>query len=230
MSANQSSQPFVRTIDRLVGSCFPIFRLIDRLKERLAESIVLTNEINHVRTRTHGEVSANHKLQTVRSNDRSFQPIVCRKRCTWAFAFRFYFRGVCHMKTRLLDLYSGTHSVGNVAQELGYNVTSLDLQGADIECNVLEWNYTDYEPGYFDIIWASPPCETFSTVRRSNIGRNGYTHESIEKDMLERGVPILRKTEQIIKYFEPKLWFMENPQTGKMKDFVDPSINFYDVD
>ena len=23
---------------------------------------------------------------------------------------------------------------------------------------------------------------------------------------------------------------MENPQTGKMKDFVDPSINFYDVD
>ena len=55
---------------------------------------------------------------------------------------------------RMLDLYSGTHSVGNVAQELGYNVTSLDLQGADIECNVLEWNYTDYEPGYFDIIWA----------------------------------------------------------------------------
>ena len=130
----------------------------------------------------------------------------------------------------MLDLYSGTHSVGRVAQELGYNVTSLDLQGADIECNVLEWNYTDYEPGYFDIIWASPPCETFSTVRRSNIGRNGYTHESIEKDMLERGVPILRKTEEIIKYFEPKLWFMENPQTGKMKDFVDPSINFYDVD
>ena len=130
----------------------------------------------------------------------------------------------------MLDLYAGTHSVGKVAQELGYNVTSLDLQGADIECNVLEWNYTDYEPGYFDIIWASPPCETFSTVRRSNIGRNGYTHESIEKDMLERGVPILRRTEEIIQYFEPKLWFMENPQTGKMKDFVDPSINFYDVD
>ena len=45
-----------------------------------------------------------------------------------------------------------------------------------------------------------------------------------------RRVPILRKTEQIIKYFEPKLWFMENPQTGKMKDFVDTSTNFYDVD
>ena len=59
---------------------------------------------------------------------------------------------------RMLDLYSGTHSVGRVAQELGYNVTSLDLQGADIECNVLEWNYTDYKPGYFDIIWASPPA------------------------------------------------------------------------
>ena len=48
--------------------------------------------------------------------------------------------------------------------------------------------------------------------------------------MLERGVPILRKTEEIIQYFEPRLWFIENPQTGKMKDFIDPSVNFYDVD
>ena len=47
--------------------------------------------------------------------------------------------------------------------------------------------------------------------------------------MLERGVPILRKTEEIIQYFEPRLWFIENPQTGKMKDFIDPSVNFYDV-
>ena len=109
-------------------------------------------------------------------------------------------------------------------------MTSLDLHGADINCDVLTWYYKSYPPNYFDVIWASPPCETFSTVRRSNIGRNGYTHESIEKDMLERGVPLLRRTEEIIQYFKPKLWFMENPQTGKMKDFVDPSINFYDVD
>ena len=101
------------------------------------------------------------------------------------------------MRSMLLDLYAGTHSVSAVAQALGYNVVSLDLHGADINCDVLTWDYKSYPPGYFDVIWASPPCETFSTVRRSNIGRNGYTHESLEKDMLERGVPILRRTEEI---------------------------------
>lgn len=30
---------------------------------------------------------------------------------------------------KLLELFSGTHSVGNVAKELGWDVVSLDLQG-----------------------------------------------------------------------------------------------------
>jgi adenine-specific DNA methylase len=33
---------------------------------------------------------------------------------------------------RLLELFSGTGSVGTVAKELGYNVVSLDLKKADI--------------------------------------------------------------------------------------------------
>ena len=57
---------------------------------------------------------------------------------------------------------------------------------ATICCDVLEWDYKVYPVGSFDVVWASPPCETFSSVRRSNIGRNGYTRESIERDMLER--------------------------------------------
>jgi hypothetical protein len=131
---------------------------------------------------------------------------------------------------RLLDLFAGTHSVGKVARELGYNVVSLDLADASICCNVLVWEYEKFPVGYFDVIWCSPPCETFSIVRRSNVGRNGYTRESLEKDMLECGVPILRKTQEIINYFKPRYWFMENPQTGRMKEFVDASINYYDVD
>ena len=98
------------------------------------------------------------------------------------------------MGKMLLDMFSGTHSVGKVAHDLGYDVVSLDLADATICCDVLEWDYTQYPVGYFDVVWASPPCETFSSVRRSNIGRNGYTRESIEHDMLERGVPILPLT------------------------------------
>eukprot|EP00966_Prymnesium_polylepis_P222682 5151391-Prymnesium_polylepis.2 len=133
---------------------------------------------------------------------------------------------------RLLDLFSGTHSVGKVAQELGFDVTSLDLHGADINQDVLTWDYTKYPQNYFDIVWASPPCDTFSMVKRTNIGRNGYTHESVERDMLGRGVPILRKTEEIIDYFSPRLWFIENPDSGRMKDFIilKYALKYYVVD
>jgi hypothetical protein len=134
------------------------------------------------------------------------------------------------MKPRALDLFSGTHSVGKVAQELGYDALSLDLANADICCDILDWEYTEYPPGYFDIIWASPCCRYFSQVRRCNIGRNGYTHASIEDDIITKAVPLLRKTEEIIRYFKPRLWFIENPSTSRIKDFIDPSVNTYTVD
>ena len=137
---------------------------------------------------------------------------------------------------RVLELFSGTHSVGKVAKELGYEVLSLDMDGnADINIDILDWDYKQYPVGYFDVIWASPPCNTFSHLRRSWIGRKLkyfgdviVTAEMLDNDMMQVGVPILRKTEEIINYFNPDLYFMENPKTGKMKDFV--TRPFYDVD
>ena len=136
---------------------------------------------------------------------------------------------------RVLELFSGTHSVGKVCQEKGWEVISLDLKGADINKNILDWDYTEYPIGYFDLIWASPPCDSFSQLRRTWIGRklkchNGLvcTKELLQKDIDEIGLPILRKTEEIIDYFKPKYYFLENPQTGKMKDYIDRP--YYDVD
>ena len=129
---------------------------------------------------------------------------------------------------RLLELFSGTKSVGKVAEQLGYEVISLDLKNADINTDILDWDYTIYPIGYFDVIWASPPCDTFSFLKLSNVGRHGHTRESIQRDIDNIGVPILRKTEEIIDYFKPKYYFMENPQTGRMKEYVNKP--FYDVD
>ena len=136
---------------------------------------------------------------------------------------------------KVLELFSGTGSVGKVCKELGYEVISLDLKGADINMNILDFDETKYDVGYFDIIWASPPCDTFSQLRFCRIGgklnsHNGEicTREMIDKDMIEIGLPILRKTEQIIDYLQPKLWYIENPQTGRMKQFIDRP--YYDVD
>lgn len=139
---------------------------------------------------------------------------------------------------RLLELFSGTHSIGKVAKELGWDVISLDLDDATINCDILEWDYkVDYKPGDFDVIWASPPCTTFSMLRRSWIGKSMkafgmdtiVTAEMLYDDMIENGLPILRKTEEIIDHFQPKYWFIENPRTGKMKDYITEK-DYYDVD
>ena len=42
------------------------------------------------------------------------------------------------------------------------------------------------------------------------------------------GIPILRKTEEIINYFNPTYYFIETPQTGMMKEYIDKP--YYDVD
>ena len=46
---------------------------------------------------------------------------------------------------KLLELFSGTGSVGNVAKTLGWEVVSLDLKNADINEDILEWDYKKYE-------------------------------------------------------------------------------------
>ena len=78
---------------------------------------------------------------------------------------------------KLLELFSGTKSVGKVAEQLGYEVTSLDLKNADINCDIMNWNYTD-------VIWASPPCTEYScakTVGVKNIDKaNDIVSRTIE--------------------------------------------------
>ena len=124
---------------------------------------------------------------------------------------------------KLLELFSGTGSVGKVARPLGYEVVSLDLKNADINCDIMTWDYRQFKPGEFDIIWASPPCTSFSIMQRMHMEAEAW-----EARIQREGLPILRRTQEIIDYFKPKLWFIENPQTGRMKEFLD--LPFYDVD
>ena len=137
---------------------------------------------------------------------------------------------------KLLDLFSGGKSVTRVAESLGYTVTTLDINKnyePDIIANVLDFNYREaFKPGDFDVVWASPPCDTFSAARRSNIGRMVFnemmTNERIVRDREALGVPLLRRTQEIIEYLQPKMWFMENPYTGSMKDYITEKPNVFD--
>jgi len=154
---------------------------------------------------------------------------------------------------RLLELFSGTHSIGFIAKSRGFEITSLDrdLDGKssiyDYESNnhlkedILTWDYKQFPVGYFDIITASPVCLFWSNLRNTWIGRKCksihptdiITKEHILNDIENKGVPMIKKTMEIIEYFNPKFFWIENPQTGKMKNYFDieyPYIPYYDID
>lgn len=123
---------------------------------------------------------------------------------------------------KILELFSGTKSVSKALPDL--DITSLDIlpkHSPTIVCNILEWDYTTYTPGSFDIIWASPPCIEYSILK----------HNTKMATDLSGADMIVKKTLEIIDYFKPKKWFIENPQTGllKKRPFM-ASIPFYDVD
>jgi hypothetical protein len=106
---------------------------------------------------------------------------------------------------RMLDLFSGTGSVGQVYKDRGWEVITLDMDpkhGADIREDVLTWRYTQYPPGYFHTIAAGIPCTEFSQALTTR-----------PRDM-EKGDALAQKALEIIRYFQPQRWFMENPRNG----------------
>ena len=127
---------------------------------------------------------------------------------------------------RVLELFSGTGSVGKVCIELGWDVLRLDKDGnADITIDILDWTPPEE---FFDVIWASPPCHTFSHLRKSWIGRQNktfgdktITREMLHKDMIQNGLPILHKTLDVIAELNPTYWFIENPFSSEMKNYID---------
>jgi len=122
---------------------------------------------------------------------------------------------------KLLELFAGTGSVGNVARLMGMEVVSLDRDmDADIKIDIMDWDYkTAFQPGHFDIIWASPPCTEYSAAK--TIGTRD----------IEGSNKVVQRTIDIINYLQPTWWMMENPQSGKLK--LQPMMQdflFYDVD
>jgi len=125
---------------------------------------------------------------------------------------------------RLLELFSGTKSVSKAVGNRFDEIVSLDVLekfNPSICSDILSWDYTQYPPGYFDAIWASPPCTEYSKMK--NI--SGATRN------LELADSIVKRTIEIIEYFNPTKFFIENPQTGLLKDrdFM-LGIPFTDVD
>ena len=111
---------------------------------------------------------------------------------------------------RLSELFRGTTSIGCAFESQGFEVVSLDRDPKfepTICSDMLLWDYTVFPQGYFDVIWASPDC-TQHSIARSNakIPRN-----------LEYADSLVQRALDIIRYHNPRAWFLENPASGLLK-------------
>ena len=120
----------------------------------------------------------------------------------------------------VLELFAGSRSIGKVAETLGYNVFSSDVNNfdkIDYVVDILEFDISKL-PFKPDLIWASPPCTYFSVA---SIGKHWNKDHTPKTEQAVFGVKVIKKTISIIKQLNPRYWYIENPR-GKLRklDFM----------
>ena len=120
---------------------------------------------------------------------------------------------------KLLEMFSGTGSVGTVAKDMGWDVVSLDLKGADINCDILQWKYKKYPVKYFDFVFSSPPAFKYNRVNTNDVRKIDETNK------------IVLKILEVINYFKPQVFVIQNPQSSLLKEqeFM-KKLPYYDLD
>ena len=111
---------------------------------------------------------------------------------------------------KVLELFAGSRSIGKAAEQLGYKVFSSDINafdGIDYVIDILDFDIkkVPFKP---DMIWASPPCTTYSIAAISH-------HRPVDKPLSKFAIKsdnMIKKTIYIIQQLQPKMWYIENPR------------------
>ncbi len=109
----------------------------------------------------------------------------------------------------LLELFSGTGSIGRAFRQKGWDVFAVDLNpkaAADLHIDVLELTPAML-PAHIDAIWASPPCTHYSRAR---------TKAKTPRDLIGSDALVQKVLDLVAHYGVP--FFMENPHSGLLKE------------
>jgi hypothetical protein len=119
---------------------------------------------------------------------------------------------------KAIELFCGSGTLSNIFTGAGYDVLSIDkynlaqtknlliLDILDINAQELKHIKEHYEKPL--ILWASPPCTTFSVASIPTYWENGEP----SKSQTFLGLAMVLKTLELIRDLKPKYWFIENPR------------------
>ena len=117
------------------------------------------------------------------------------------------------MKT--LELFAGSRSFSKVAESYGFKTYTTDNQNfkkINQVCDIFDFNLQkaiDKLGGKPNVIWASPPCTTFSIA---SCGYHWNKDRTPKTERCKEGIRIIEKTIEIIKEVKPMFYFKENPR------------------
>ena len=120
---------------------------------------------------------------------------------------------------RVLELCSGPHaSFSSTVRDQFPNAYTVTLDINDsfaptIVSDITTWNYSKhFAKGFFDIIWASPPCDQYSAAKTTGDERNLEYADSVASAVLK-----------VLDTAKPAVWFIENPRGYlQHRDFMQP--------
>ena len=114
----------------------------------------------------------------------------------------------------VLELFAGSRSFSKVAEDCGHKTYTTDFKAfdkIDQVCDIFDFDIgkIPFKP---DIIWASPPCYTFSVASIGHHWTGGYRAYIPKTEEAKIGLKIVEKTIDIINELNPKYYYIENPR------------------
>lgn len=127
-----------------------------------------------------------------------------------------------------MDLFSGTRSIAKAFERKGHDTYTIELdkvhQDISWYADILDVTADDIIErfGHPDVIWASPPCTSYSIAAISHHRtREENGNLAPKSNFAKLSDKLVTHTLHLIDELEPTFWFVENPRGGMRKmDFM----------
>lgn len=130
---------------------------------------------------------------------------------------------------KILELFSGTQSISKVFRAHGWETYTVELDPYFKDITTYSGDIMDItaekileEFGQPDVIWASPPCTSYSIAAISHHRTREINSNLLPKSEFAKvSDELVKHTIHLIQRLRPKYWYIENPRGGMRKmDFM----------